>query len=577
MTRRALLLPFVVVLLFSSVAAETRKAVVPPGADELLAHVGALTAPEMEGRASGSAGGERAERYLADRLAAMGLRPGGDGGTFLQSFVLSTGTRPGPETMLETLGPPIRTLELGRDWTPHGGSLPGEASGDVVFVGYGVVAADRGYDDYAGVDVGGKIALALDGGPAHLPDVRPSRLEKLIAARRHGASALLVVVDSLPSPDATAVSVRLVSGAVTRAAADRLLEPSARTTIGLRDALAAARSPISFAAGLSARIRVRLEGEDHRAANVIGILPGTDPARAAEAVVLGAHYDHLGRVGGEVHPGADDNASGTAVVLGVARALVAAGGTPLTLVFVLFSGEEEGLIGSAHYARHPTVAIERTVAMLNFDMVGRMRERRLHVGGVESGTGLRALVTEAAAGEPLELVQEGTPFAPSDHMSLYSAGAPVLFFFTDQHDEYHTPRDTADRINGPGMAEVARVAIRVVERLAGATRPTYVKRSPPAPTQHVSGARGGAFLGVSVALSGGSDGLRLSAVMPDTAAARAGLRNGDVIVRLGDEPIDSFAELRRVLAQKRPGDAVSVVYLRDGDDHLTSATLDARP
>ncbi|PYO35947.1 MAG: hypothetical protein DMD86_05615, partial [Candidatus Rokuibacteriota bacterium] len=358
-TRRAVLLALGVLLL-SSVAAATRSATSPPVADDLLAHVGALTAPEMEGRASGTAGGERAGRYLADRFAAMGLRPGGDGGSFVQSFTLSTGVVVGPGTALERLGVLARTQEVGREWTPHGGSLAGEVSGEVVFVGHGLVAADPGYDDYAGVDVRGKIALALDGAPAHLLDLWPSRLDKLIAARRHGASALLIAGDLLPPLGATAASVRLVSATVTRAAADLLLEPSAKTTAQLGRALADSRLPASFATGVGARIRVNFEREDRRTGNIIGILPGADPARATEAVVLGAHYDHLGRAGGLVHPGADDNASGTAVVLGLARAFAAAGATPRTLVFALFAGEEMGLLGSTHYARHPAVPVERT-------------------------------------------------------------------------------------------------------------------------------------------------------------------------------------------------------------------------
>jgi hypothetical protein len=294
-------------------------------------------------------------------------------------------------------------------------------------------------------------------------------------------------------------------------------------------------------------------------------------------VVLGAHYDHLGRTDGHVHPGADDNASGTALVLGLAQAFAAAGGMPRTLVFVLFSGEEVGLLGSAHYARHPLMTIEHTVAMLNFDMVGRMRDRRLNVGGVESGTGLRALVTEAAASGPLTLTLHDTPYAPSDHTPFYSAGAPVLFFFTDMHDDYHTPRDTADKINGQGMADAASLALRVVDRLADDARPTYVKLSPPSQPHVSGGAKGGAFLGVAADVAGDADGVRLAQVLPDTAAARAGLRNGDVIVRLDDEPVASFGQLRRAILLKRPGDVVRLLYLRDGEDHVVSATLDAHP
>ncbi len=577
MARRALVVLLAVALLAGAVAAEAQRATIPPGADELLAHVGGLTAPDMEGRASGTAGGERAGRYIAGRLAAMGLRPGGDDGSFFQSFVFSRSTAVGAGTTLERLGSPAQKLEVGQDWTPHGGSLPDEVTGEVVFVGYGVVATDRDYDEYAGVDVRGKIVLALDGGPAHLSDLQPSRLEKLIAARRHGAGALLIAGDSLPSLGATAAAVHLVSGTVTAAAADRLLEPSGKTTAQLRAALATARAPMSVASGVRARIRVNLERVEHHTANVIGILPGTDPAHAREALVLGAHYDHLGRSRGLVYPGADDNASGTAVVLGLARAFAAAGGVSRTLVIALFSGEEEGLLGSTHYARHPVVPIERTVAMLNFDMVGRMRERRLHVGGVESGAGLPALVTEAATAEPLDLALHDTPFAPSDHTPFYAAGTPVLFFFTDEHEDYHTPRDTADKLNAQGMAEVARVAMRVVERLAGVNRPAYVKLSPPPASTRFSGARGSAFLGISAGARGESDGLQIASVLPGTAAARAGLLNGDVIVRLDDQPIDAFEDLQHTLARKHAGDTVSVIFLRDGEDQLASAVLGARP
>src|SRR2546425_8485491 len=433
----------------------------------------------MEGRRSGTAGGDRAARQIADALAAAGLRPGGDHGSFLQTFVLETSSRGGPASALELSGPAPRRLERGRDWIPHGGSLGGEVTADVVFVGYGADLPDSGYDDYAGVDVRGKVALPLDGAPLHLAGARVSRLGKLIAAKRRGAVALLLAGTEVPSPETTAVRVGLVSGALTREAADLVLAAAGRTTTEAANALAAAHAPGPFATGARARIRVDIVPDEVRSANVVGILPGTDPALADEAVVIGAHYDHLGRVDGVVYPGADDNASGTAVVLGLARAFAAAGGTGRTLVVALFGAEELGLIGSRHYVGWPLVPLARTVAMVNVDMVGRLQARRLSVSGGDSGSTPRALLRGAGANEGVGLDFRGPAPTPPCHHPVYEAGVPVLFFHTSIHGDYHRPTDTADKIDAAGMARVAAVAVRVIERLATDARPVYAKVPPP--------------------------------------------------------------------------------------------------
>ncbi len=579
-----------VLLVLFSVWTAAQAAVVVPRAEELAADLAALTAPGMEGRASGTPGGERAARYIADRLGALGLRPGGDGGTFFQWVVIGSTRRVGAGTALERVGPTARALEIEREWMPHGGSASSEVTGEVVFVGFGAVSGSGAYDDYSGVDVKGKIALALDGGPPHLPELRPSRLEKLIAARRQGARALLLVSDTLPTLGATGAPVGLASASVTPAAADTLLPP-AKKTADLTRMLAGSRSPAGFATGVIARLRVALEQQERRAPNVVGILPGTDPSRASEAVVIGGHYDHLGRGrAGEVYVGADDNASGTSVVLGLARAFAAAGGTPRTVVFVLFGGEELGLLGSDHYVRQPPVPVERTIAMLNFDMVGRLREGKLSIGGVESGAGLRTVVTKAVEGLPLSPTLGDSPFAFSDHTRFYTAGIPTLFFHTGGHDDYHRPTDTPEKINVAGMVEVAAVGARVIERLAGDTvRPAYVTLQAPERKRRGEGAAarapgglsgtpaGVAFLGISPDREEESDGLLLGSIVPDSGAARAGMRRGDVLVRLADVPVNSFQDLTRTLAQKRPGDTVTVVYLRDGHDQSTTVTLGARP
>jgi len=383
------------------------------------------------------------------------------------------------------------------------------------------------------------------------------------------------VSSELPPPGNTAVRVGLLSGTITHAAADVVLAASGRTLATATKALEDARAPASFPTRARAHVRVDLGSDEIRGANVIGVLPGTDPALADEAVVIGAHYDHLGRVDRVIYPGADDNASGAATVVGLARAFGAAGGPGRTLVFALFGAEEVGLIGSGHYVTNPVVPLARTVAMVNFDMVGRLGDRRITVAGGDSGSSLRVLAGEAAQKEGITIDLQGSPYGPSDHSKFYDAGVPILFFHTGSHDDYHRPTDTADKIDADGMARVAAIAARVIDRLATDSRPVYAKLTPPA-RRRGGDSGGGAFLGIASAPRSGADGLRLSSVLPGTGAARAGLREGDVIVRLAGASVARLEDLRAVIRARQPGDTVSVLYLRDGEPYMTSATLGTR-
>ena len=564
--RRFASLALVLSLTVSAFAASPTTPITPPTASSLADAVRTLAAPEMEGRGSATPGGERAARQIAEWLTAAGLRPGGAAGTFFQSFAIANGTVVAPTSTLDLVAPAAVHFGLERDWRPHGGSLTTEVTADVVFVGYGIVAPDGARDDYTGVDVKDRIALALDGAPRGAALTASTRLEKLVAARRRGAAALLLVSDTLPAVATTTTSARMVSASVTRRTADALLAPM---TVD-RATAAGARA---FATGTRARIGVALGRQGRHAQNVIGVVPGTDPALAREAVVVGAHYDHLGVVNGAIHPGADDNASGSAVVIGLAKAFVAAGGTPRTLVFTLFAAEEMGLLGSRHYVGEPTIPMAQTVAMVNLDMVGRLRDGKLNIGGVDSGSGLREIVNDAARAEGVTPTLHSSPYGPSDHMRFYRRGTPVLFFHTGGHDDYHKPSDTADRINADGMARVARIAARVIESLASGPRASYVTIFP---ERHEPASGSSAFLGIVVESQGG-DGVRLADVLPGTAAGRGGLREGDVIIRFADTSLASFDDLRAVLKTRKPGDRVELVVLRDGEDRTVPVTLDARP
>ena len=558
--RHFLVVPLVVLLLAGTVGLASERAPVPPTATALAASVAALTTPAMDGRRSGTEGGERAAHLIADWLRAAGLQPGGDAGSFFQSFVISTGTRLALTNTLEISGSTSPVVE--KDWRPHGGSSNGDVEAEVVFVGYGISAAERGHDDYAGVDVRGRIAVAFAGGPAGRE--RAPRIEKLVAARERGARALLIVEERLPALTATAAASPLPSASVRPSAVTALL-PAGESI----DALTA--HPRAFATGRRARLRVALERVDVKGVNVIGILPGRDPAVADETVVVGAHYDHLGQVGGAVHHGADDNASGTAVVAGLARTFASAGGAPRTLVFAFFGAEELGLIGSGHYVHHPSRPLARTVGMVNFDMVGRLRGERLTIGGVESASGLREMVSAAAATEALAVTLRGSPYGPSDHARFYRAGVPVLFFHTGTHEDYHRPTDTPDKLEITGMARIAAVGAQIIERLGATARPVFA--AVPPPTRGDRGTR--AFLGVQG--DGEADGARLTSVVAGGAAERAGLREGDVLIRLAGASLMSFDDLRAALRDKRVGERVDVVFVRDGEQRSVTATLGAAP
>jgi hypothetical protein len=219
--------------------------------------------------------------------------------------------------------------------------------------------------------------------------------------------------------------------------------------------------------------------------------------------------------------------------------------------------------------------IGRVVAMINFDMVGRLRDGRLHVGGVESGTGLRAAAEEATRSAGVAAVLRETPFAPSDHARFYAAGVPVLFLHTGPHADYHRPSDTADRIDTDGMALIARAGMLLVQRLAGEPRPQYVQLAPP----EARGGRraGAAFLGILGDGGERGDGVHVAGVVPGSAAARLGLAAGDVIVRFAGVPVNAFPELLEAMRTRRPGERVHVVYLRQGAPRAGSETLGARP
>jgi GNAT superfamily N-acetyltransferase len=567
-------------------------------ADRILADVRYLADPERQGRGIGTPGLEAAATYLEARLQRLGLEPAGVGGSYRQPFEVRLRLRAGAENFLTVGGRPV----LQEDAVPAGfsGAGAGVVNGQVILAGYGIVDPAAGLDDYAGLDVRGKIVLvrrfAPTGGALADPaagraagDVR----RKAFLARERGALALLVVDTPVAAPtgsggrpaDEAPLPVLRVEGGPGDAGLPVLFVR--------RRALAASWARLERGEGgnsglpVRASLRVALESETATACNVAARIRSTRPAaeRLPGVVLLGAHYDHLGM--GEahsmdpdshrIHPGADDNASGSATLLEVARILMGRRASlRRDVVVVAFSGEEAGVLGSTEFVRRPPGNLQVTdlVAMVNLDMVGRLRGNRATVLGRGSAAEWPALL-DAACGdagidcgaEPGASGADQDGYGPSDQMPFFAARVPVAHFFTGIHPDYHRPSDTPDKVNAAGAAQVAAAAASLLVRVADRATPLTLVASPRPPPGTGDLRSSGASLGSIPDYAGpsdGSPGMLLAGVRRGGAAELGGLQRGDLLVRLGTHQIRSVEDLMYALADSRPGDAVVAVVRRQG-------------
>jgi hypothetical protein len=323
--------------------------------------------------------------------------------------------------------------------------------------------------------------------------------------------------------------------------------------------------------------------------NVIGILPGRDPVLRNQTVILGAHYDHLGLGGfgsldpdstGLVHNGADDNASGVAGLIQVAARL-AASRPARTVVFIAFSGEELGLLGSSHYVKEPIYPLAGTLAMINLDMVGRLRNGRLIVFGARSAKEFPALLDSLNWYAGFDLRAQGDGYGPSDQSSFYAAKRPVLHLFTDLHEDYHRTTDDWQKVNLDGLKRVADFTLGLVTALANRRNPlTFLDLPAPPPSQTASSTAAasgyGAYLGTVPDMTGAPGGVRLVGVRAGSPAEKAGLRGDDIITRIGTVDTPDLQSMTEALRSHRPGETVEIVVRRGAVVTTLRATLGTR-
>lgn len=325
--------------------------------------------------------------------------------------------------------------------------------------------------------------------------------------------------------------------------------------------------------------QISIERREADVKNVIGVLEGEGP-HADETIVIGAHYDHLG-FGGEgsflpdkraIHNGADDNASGTADLIEVARRISAAGKLPRRIVFIAFTGEERGLLGSAYYCRHPLFPLDKTVAMLNMDMVGRLVDDKLIVGGVDTAKQFSEVLDQANGQYGFKLAKQNGGFGPSDHSSFYGHKIPVMHFFTGLHKDYHRPSDDFDKINVAGMQRVAGLVSDVALALARADSPPTYQESKKKPMGGGGGDR--PYFGSIPDFAPTEAGYAISGVTKGSPADKGGLKAGDNIIKLGESRIGGLEDFDSALRKHKAGDKVPVVVKRDGKEVTLIVTLD---
>jgi Peptidase family M28/PDZ domain/PA domain len=600
-----------VVLAFVAVALLSAAATAPIGQadpERVLNDIKMLSAPEMEGRGAGTKGLARAADLIVKRYKELQIPPAGTHG-YLQPFTLITGAKLKSDNRLVVVnGDAKKELKTNQDFVPFSFSSSGQVEGSMVFAGYGVTADEYQYDDYANLDVKDKIVVVLRYEPTAFAAKSGEQglthhsqmITKAINARNHGARAVVLVNGKLGDGEEDLLTrfgsvsgpenIGIVFVQVKNEVAEGWLQAAGKSLKDMQDQINAATKPASFALPDSVHLSVKVDIETTRAtvSNILAYLPG----QTDEYVIVGAHYDHLGRGNfdslapsqiGQIHPGADDNASGTAGVLELARLLAPLRGQlKRGILFTDFAGEELGLLGSAEWVKKPTRPLDKAIAMINMDMIGRIKDDKVFIGGLGTGSTFQQILGRAKKDQPqdsrFKIETSASGYSSSDHTSFVSKKIPVLFFFSGLHSDYHKPSDTWDKINAPSAAKLLDLIANVTVQLANANTEdtpkfqTVVEQKPAG-----GGAVGyGPYFGSIPDFGEIPNGVKFADVKPGSPAAKAGLKAGDVLIQFGDKPIKNLYDFTDALRRSKIGEVVEVKVLRDGQPVTASVKLEQR-
>jgi hypothetical protein len=560
-----------------------------------------LASPNLKGRGTGTPELEKAAAFIAAKFRSFGLQPI-DGKSYYQAFSVTTDAKLGKDNRFAYTADGRRIkLSFPDDFIPFNFSARDKMSGAVVFAGYGITAPEYNYDDYKGIDVHGKIVLIMRHEPQEFDEksifagkvyTQHALLwSKASNAKMHGALGVVLMNDRAAHPGEADDLAKFAEDAgpgdagipfvqIRSEIAERWFAIAGKNSDEIQKGIdqdLQARS-FAFPAGLQVDATLDVERVVKTAHNVAGYLPGTTD----EYVVIGAHYDHLGlgkqfslapSLAGTIHPGADDNASGTAGVIELARWFAAQPKQKRGILFLTFAGEELGLLGSSYFVNHPLLPLDKDVTMINMDMIGRVRDGKVFIGGVGTGTTLRKLLEEVTPKYSFHIDYSEAGYGSSDHTSFTTKQVPVLFFFSGLHADYHKPSDTWDKIDAPDAAKVLQLVAEVGEDLIEAPgRPLFVRVKEPEHAGDVAGSGSdsghsgyGPDFGSIPDFGEGVKGVKFADIREGSPAAKAGLKAGDVLVEFDGKPIQNLYDFTYALRAKKPGDEVLVKVIRGSE------------
>jgi len=551
--------------------------------DEIMKHIRFLSHDKRAGRYPGSVGSKDVIAYLVGEFKSYGLKPGLKN-SYIQSFDITTGIDLGTENTLTINGD---SLILETDYIPLGFSANTSAVGNAVFAGYGF-NIDNGnlqWNDYQNLNVKENWVVVMRHGPekdnVHSEFAPHSSLQKkVLVARDNGAIGVIFISqigDEELQPKRfkqgqknSGIPVIHLSNIVS----EKLLKKYGWSRESIQKTMDRSRAPAGFKmTGVTISANIDLKETKTRAANVVAELRSGNRKHRDEYVLVGAHFDHIG-MGGHgsgsrkpeklaIHPGANDNASGTAGLLELAQKLASnRSRIKRSVLFVGFDAEEKGLLGAKHFVKNSPVDLENIITMINMDMIGRIKDSTAMVGGVGTSPVFKPLLDSLSKNRSFSLSMSKPGFGPSDHAAFYSENIPVLFFFSGFDDDYHTPNDVWKHINIKGQKDLVSLIYDVTYHL-GRTRtpPLFSESGPKEPQMSVPKLR--VTLGIMPSYTSTEIGLEIDAISKsDGPAAKAGLQRGDIIKSINNKTINNIYEYMERLGNLKPGDTVPVLVVR---------------